>query len=750
MWRTLLILRSVLSLRLESQSSLELIPYKDSRLPFLSNIDYNRLYCFDPTSSTPGVSLLSTERTKSSTVISCKVSADCPAGTPFCLGSICRECRYPSDCPAATAFLWSRNFCSIDTNYACSECGTDSDCPSNTICRGVFDAYGVDRKRCVTCDPDAIPSDAVMKSTGTCEWFCQDPADMVGPDGKCTPCPKCLDGQMLIPTEDFALSIPRSFFPSCTMANNPRCVDCPAKNNPCANLLSPTTNWAGTPGVGQLPSQYACGTFQCKPDWWLDTSINQCRKCDYRSCPSGQQLVGCGVASAGICEPCPGPGPFINPLDLTYSVTISSDVCKPQCLSNQALVRTNATTPWICQVCSGNEACPPGYLFSGCGGPNPGQCLQCAPVPPPGSYWTGPGCSVSVCDPSICAPGQKLVGCGGTSAGLCQACPVPLPPNAVSYTTVYEEQSLTRDTCGIACASGYFSRRSSDGTTYECVRCDPSICPTSQTLVGCGGDQPGTCVSCPIPNPGLYIVGPGCATAQCPAGPSVCPAGEQYTGCGGTSPGACASCGSLPVGASSWVQSTSCDFNCNSGYYTNVTFGVKTCESCSSLAVSSCAIGQVLNGCSSTSPGICQSCPAINATTYWTGAQDCQTGSCSNRGCAPDAIAQGCGLAIAGTCTSCSIINPILPSFATGWVAIDNQCTPGCQSGAYRTPAGTCQLCDLTRCADGYVLSGCGGTDMGQCVQCTNSLDNGQCYSSHGVRLGDTGSCPAGPCPVFI
>ena len=741
------IVQSVIGIRLSGQSGSELEPFLDSRKPFLANIDYNRLYCFDSAASAPSSLIAST----TATVVSCRASTDCPAATPFCMSNVCRECRYASDCPPATSFMWTQNVCSEDTTYACSECTKDTDCVNSKICRGVSDPFGIDRKRCVSCSADSVPEDAVMRSAGSCDWFCADPTDMIGPDGKCSPGPQCLDGQMLIPTEDFALSTPRSFFSSTSMANNPRCVNCPAINNPCASLLSPTTNWAGTVGVGFLPPQYACGTFKCKSDWWLDTSINQCRQCDYRSCPSGQQLVGCGVATAGTCQGCTGPGPFINPRDLSYSISTSIDACKPQCNDNQVLVRTNATTPWICQVCGGNEVCPPGYMFSGCGGPNPGQCLQCAPMPPPGSFWSGPGCSVSVCDPSVCLPGQRLVGCGGSAAGQCQPCPASLPANAVSYSLVYDEETLSRDTCGVTCASGYFARRSpSDVSVYECVQCDPSVCAASQTLIGCGGTQPGTCQSCPVPNPGLYIAGPGCTTSQCPLDSSVCSAGQKFYGCGGTNAGACIACGPLPNGASAWVPTSPgsdlwCDFNCQPGFYSNVTFGFKTCVDCNAIAATTCAVGQVLTGCSATSPGVCRSCAPVNETTYWTGGTNCTTGSCLARGCAPGAIALGCGLTSAGTCTSCSALNS-LPQLASGWIAINNQCLPVCQAGAYRTPAGTCQVCDLTRCANGFVLSGCGDTSMGQCVACTN----GQCYAGFGLTLSDTTSCPTAQCPVAI
>jgi hypothetical protein len=756
----------------QTMQTTNLQPYNDSRLPFLPNIDYTRLYCFDSSSASsflarpipPATSLV---ETKQGTVTSCKSDADCnsASGTPFCLAGLCRECRYSSDCPAPTTFQWAQNFCSLDTSYACSECAKDSDCgeSSGKICRTVFSPYGQDRKRCVGCDPEAVPEDGVLKTQSSCDWYCQSATDMIGPDGKCEPCPTCTDGQMLVPTEDFALSQPRNFFPACPMSNNPRCIDCPAKDNPCAIILSPTSNWVGVPGVGKLPSAYACGTFKCKADWWLDSTINQCRKCDYRSCPAGQRLVGCGVASAGTCQPCPYALPvgvsYISPRDLTYTVTVPDDVCKPSCNANQTLVRANASSPWMCQMCATNEVCSPGYFFSGCGGQNPGQCLQCAPAPMAGTYWSGPGCGVTPCNPADCQAGHRLVGCGGSSAGECQACPAPLPLNAGGFRTIFDEQTLTQDTCGASCLDGFFLRRVSNSSSslntsvsaYECAACDASVCPLGQKLLGCGGDKPGRCGGCPSTNPGIYLIANSstCETAPCPTSASACPAGQFWAGCGGASPGACVSCGTLPTGAANWLPSRKCDIQCSDGYFLNVTLNglVKTCVPCADIQRKTCPVGQTLDGCGPTSTGTCESCPSINSTTYWTG-NNCDTGSCTARGCASDAIAVGCGLDNPGTCTPCASVNT-LPPFASGWTAVDNRCLVVCMPGYYRSPANTCEQCSLGRCADGMVLANCGGTEMGACTNCTARSD-GLCYVGFGVTLGDPTSCPTGPCPVFI
>lgn len=743
------------------QTSLSQIqPYNDTRLAFLPNIDYTRLYCFDTT----GSSFLAMESkravsgsTPQATVL-CKSDSDCAtvSGQPHCLGGVCRECRYATDCPSPTTFSWSQNFCSRDTNYACSECVVDGDCGSGKMCRTVGDPYNLHRKRCVACDSSRVPPDSLMKSADSCEWICPNADEMIGPDGKCTPCPKCQEGQMLVPTEDFALSQPRNFFPTCSMATNPRCVDCPGKDNPCATILSPTSGVVAGLGIGQLPAAYACGTFKCKSDWWLDSTINQCRKCDYRSCPAGQKLVGCGVNSAGVCQPCelslPPGYTYMSPKDVNNPISSSEDACKPQCGPDEKLVRANTSSPYLCQKCSGKEVCSPGFFFSGCGGLNPGQCLPCAPEPLSGTYWSGSGCDVSTCNPTDCQPGQRLVNCGGNDIGECRNCPNALPTNAAGWVTLFDEQTLTYDTCGVACNAGSYVR-SVNGSNYECVSCAFDSCPLGEQLIGCGGDQPGKCGSCPTPNPGLYLVAnsSSCDTARCPRdNTDLCPVGEYFSGCGGMSAGACTGCGPLPSGADSYISSSrKCDVQCQLEFFSNVTFDglVKTCVACNGTDIR-CPVGQRLSGCGPDSRGSCQACPMINSTTYWTGGANCTTASCMARGCAVDAIAVGCGLDSPGTCTACSSLYT-LPLFATSWTAENNRCLPVCYDGYYRTPAGTCEQCSLGRCAIGLVLSDCGGTRMGKCVSC-DAPPEGQCHISFGNQKDDTASCVSGDCPIVF
>lgn len=766
-WICLFVLRFGTAIKLSSvepQSLLSIAvePVTDSRLPFPSNLDYTRLFCFDesPGSSPPSSFVAETFATKSSTlmqratVTACKTNTDCPSATSHCLGGFCRECRYATDCPDVGgtpqgSLTSTATFCSADTGYACSECVADTDCLDGKICRSVF-SDSVNRKRCLPCSAGAVPVDAVVKTTNTCDWFCESATDMIGPDGSCQPCPICKDGEMLVPTSDFARSTPNYFFPQCAFSSSPKCISCPGRDNPCAEQLTPTSDWTGVAGVAKLAPQYPCGTFRCKPDWYLDASKNQCRKCDYRRCPAGQMLVGCRDGSAGACQACPANTlGFIDPRDMSVPITRPDDACRPACPSNTYLARLSLADPWQCAACGTDAQCPPGYMFSGCGGASPGGCLKCGTSPLPGTFWTGSGCSMSVCDFKGCAAGTVLVNCGGASAGACQTCPDALPENAVSYKAVFDEITLTDETCAVQCKDGYFTKREALAK-FSCAACDASQCAAGQQLIGCAGDSPGTCEACPTPRPGFFLnltATAPCTMSKCPVDSAACPAGERFAGCGGSSPGACVSCGTLPATADAWLANAAgskleCPVRCKADHVDELSLDGRgnTCTPCATIATG-CAVGQRLVGCSATSRGVCESCPAIGVTEFWNGQSNCASSSCQGN-CAAGMFAQGCGLGSAGTCTACGG----LPSYATAVEVADNVCRPICAQGAYRTPTNVCDACNLSRCPNGQVLTSCGGVSQGTCSACTPPA-TGMCFTGYGMLLGSLDSCPTAPCP---
>lgn len=743
------------------------IPRNDSRLPFPRDLNYNRLFCYDEVNdvAAPKFSTSFIERSRdyrpidiSGPVPSCQVDRDCEAdghNRYFCVQGQCRECRTSGDCPASST---ETRVCSEKTGFTCSICEVDSDCSNGQICRTVFD-LNLNKKRCVSCEASRVPEESILKATNSCEWICPKADEMIGPSGKCEKCPKCADGEMYVPGEDFSLTEPTAFFPKCGMASNAKCVACPGRNNQCAVQLSPSHDWTQATDVGLLPEQFPCNAFRCKEGWWLDKQKNQCRQCDFRSCKRGEQLTQCGGISPGICAACPQQAvdpekiPFIDPKDRRYPVKEAMDVCKPQCPQDTYLLKAVPTYPWQCAPCGPLAAqCPAGYFYTGCG-PNEssGECQQCGTQPMPGTYWkAGAGCSVEACDTSACEAGTVLAGCGGDFAGKCVECPNPLPENALKYVSIFDEITLTKETCGVECRDGYYLQRLGPDSTarYECRKCDEdSMCPLGQRLTGCGKEEQGECQDCPLPRHGEYFVQKdatkSCETEKCPNNSDHCKPGERFDGCGEKNPGSCESCGDLPKGAESWNHPSkiTCDVNCKPDHFTEIAHdgSLKTCTSCRSLA-RQCPVGQHLIGCSLTSPGSCQACPALPEGSYWTSGLECETALCKERRCKGGEFAKGCALSNPGECLSCG---PVLPN-SNSWTVIDNQCLPVCKTGFYRNVKGDCDACDLSDCASGMVLTQCGDTSPGVCAKCT--FQKGICFTGHGTELNDLESCPATSC----
>lgn len=758
-------------LRLQSHSStqgkLSSGRFNDSRVPFPTGLNYTQLYCYSETTTSSFADLTTTSfvEAKRQTFISCNKTADCQAAdltTPYCFQGLCRECLSASNCTARSSKTTAPLLCNLDTSFTCSECGKDSDCPSNQICRKVF-SPSVNRQQCVSCTASQVPIGSVVSDTGSCSWFCQG-YESIGSDGKCRPCPKCSDGEMLIPSSDFALATPTSFFPSCAYSSNPKCVACPGQDNPCALQMSPSSDYSNAPYVGKLPPQFPCQFFTCKTGWWLDKTIDKCKRCDLRSCPSGSFLQDCGGINPGTCTACPSQAnpsiSFIDPRDPTYTVNIPTDVCVPSCASGFFLNKPNAipSSPWICSPCSSQPPCPAGYLFSGCGGPNPGSCLLCAAAPMPGTYWSASGgCAISACAPESCKPGSFLTNCGGTSAGSCQTCPNLLPANASRYVSIYDQVTQTTDTCAVECLDNFYVVRSlTSQSKFECKQCDSSICALGEQLVECGKDQPGRCVACPPPAAGRYalpVPGSPCNTAACPKDSSICAPGTYLSGCGGTSNGSCIDCGPLPIGALSWKQvlpgsTQRCDVICGANFTAQAQLVggssssfVTQCISCNTTA-SQCPPGTQLVGCNNNSSGFCQSCPPLLAGQYWNSSLGCASSSCSSYKCGPGQYAVGCAGNYPGTCVPCG---SSLPPGASGWKVIENVCYPVCKAGFYYV-SGACSACNIGDCAVGQVLTNCGESSPGICQTCSPLPSGGSCFTSYGKSINKLDSCDIGPC----
>ena len=713
----------------------------DTRLPFPKELDFSRLYCFGDSLPVAPIRAAARLAVEGSLVeeAGCGSHGDCVENgfKKFCISGQCRECRYASDCGNPDLV-----FCSSDTDFTCAECADDSGCENSAkkVCRFVKDLNLGARKRCVDCPH--VPVSGLLDSTSACAWSCRGNS-MVGTEGDCEPCPMCGQSEMLIPASEFSLATPTSFFPTCYGSTNPKCVKCPGSDNECATQLTPTLNWEGRTDVGFLPQEFPCRAFTCKQDWFLDKDLNQCRKCDYRACGIGKFLSGCNQASPGECIECPiqtgvAEGtPFIDPQDLRYPVTSPLDVCKPSCPANTRLFRALPSYPWTCATCELANSCPIGFFFSGCGpDESSGSCSECASQPPAGSFWA-PNCKVNVCDPTACKPGTLLVGCGGSSAGRCEPCPNELPTNAFRYEARFDEVTMTTTTCGVKCGDGFFRTSPDGGLTEECTPCDPSVCGLGKRLTGCGGTERGICTDCPpIGKTDFFTPSSSSVCSSLACASQKCPPGQLRSGCGRLSAGECVSCGDLPAGATGW--STGCDVDCKSGFYKG---GTGLCIACSSSA---CSLGQRLENCGGLNPGSCTSCPAIPDSAYWVPnpSSPCTSELCSNRKCPPSQFAKNCGQSKPGDCTSC----PDLPVNATGWSVANNACTAQCGSQFFADAAGACIPCDLGMCAVGFVLAGCGGTQLGHCVPCNPLADPSLCFLSHGNLVDDKTSCPTTTC----
>ena len=763
--------------RVDQQVSLVTKSSTDNRLPFPKNLDWDRLYCFgDAIPIAPIAAAARLAINASSFVeVKCMQDSNCEGFTPFCVAGICRECRQTADCPVGNA---ASIFCSLESEYTCSACLVDADCgAADRMCRFVED-LNVVRKRCVPlCE---APPKAIMASGTTCIWTC--PAGQaVGMDGKCESCPVCAANEMLVPGNEFSLSQPNSFFPTCAQSTDPKCMLCPGADTRCA-VVDPL-------GLGRLPPQYPCGSFTCKPDWYLDSSIGQCRQCDYRACPYGHYLLDCGLGNPGTCAPCQANAvstDFMQPQDKRYSVSKATDVCKPVCPNpGQRLFRAYPNYPWTCIDCTG-ASCPLGSFYAGCGpDETDGACEKCTMLPPPGSAWSpAGGCRIQACVPGICVPGTYLVGCGGGQTGGCQACPASLPEHAERYISELDSVTMSANTCAFQCSEGFYR------TAATCTQCSPSRCASGKRLVDCGGTDPGICVDCAPIGEGNYFLASStiCQSARCTG----CGVGQWRSGCGGSSAGTCVSCGTLPVGTAEWTEVSdiqSCGVRCKSDYYMSpiiptlktptlavtVTSSLletavvtptitRTCTACASYA-SQCAVGQYLTGCGPTSPGACVGCDPIPNGTYWTGGlvagpagslggvstppasptTTCSTSLCSARNCGPAAYAAGCGQTDPGTCVSCGTV----PMNGVEWKVVANQCVLQCMSGFYANNA-ICEICNPSACATGKYLVGCSGTAAGNCTPCSPLSDNSVCYVNRGAEMDNPDSCPSAPCPLSV
>jgi hypothetical protein len=267
---------------------------------------------------------------------SCNYDGDCKKqyGRPFCVDSVCRECRESyafDDCGGLTAF------CNGATHFTCSTCSMDADCEGDSVCRAYEDPSrspgSMPRFGCTKCH---VPTGGVIISKSDCKWRCQLGQSLTG--GVCLDCPVCGADQYLSPKHS-----PSLFFATCSNATDPVCSECASigvnstDSDFCASLIDQSVARAASEPIGDLGLHLPCRYFKCKAGWFLDLTMNKCKRCHLHMCPPGQFLSGCGETDPGQCVPCPGArnkpvqGQWIDATDKANRIIQPEDTCQFTC-----------------------------------------------------------------------------------------------------------------------------------------------------------------------------------------------------------------------------------------------------------------------------------------------------------------------------------------------------------------------------------------------------------------------------------
>jgi len=510
----------------------------------------------------------------------CLTDADCGSlgRRKYCIENVCRECSpssWMSDCPNTP----DASMCSAATGYTCSQCLDDSGCSLvGGSCRFVFPGLNVSypmmpRLVCTICPQ--VPLSAEIFDASLCLWRC--PVGTVwNGQSACIAAPTCSA------TQFFGLSNATNqfYYPRAGVnMTNPVCKECSnigPINDPnfCATIVDPA-NLTGVVGaVGSLDqvldtglvAARPCGSFTCKPGYYLNSLKNRCIQCNYAACDGGFTLSGCGGDQAGTCVPCPADNLVPNSDWLNVRMAGSVNITKPSvtCSTVCKFGFHRKTTTSQCLACDEIEKtkCGVGKILNGCGpGQGTGTCESCPP-PAFNMYFTGNKCQQAPCTDkaALCPPGTALQGCGGSSSGQCVACPTALPGSAVTW----------KSGCDFLCAPGYYANK----TSNTCNQCDSGTqCGRGQYVVGCGidGVSNGTCTKCPPLGRGLYYApGKGCDATRC--NPLTCASDQKLVGCGYGEVGFCTSCGAVPAGIHSLSRHVTvgtvrqCAPSCNAGF----------------------------------------------------------------------------------------------------------------------------------------------------------------------------------------
>ncbi|KCV68124.1 TKL protein kinase [Fonticula alba] len=395
-------------------------------------------------------------------------------------------------------------------------------------------------------------------------------------------------------------------------------------------------------GVDCLPCDAACATCNGPTDkdcWRCASGVLQggdcVQDCAARHVAVGDRCLPChvscaecaGVRSTECLPACPGgllalpagqsPTRCVPACPVGYHTSMGGcRQCTEHCASCPESNDTCALCDrgWLLASPDCLAECPAGSVAQGglcatchascatCYGPDPENCLTCAPSKPlgmdgacfdacpPGTFQSGEACMA--CNPACAA-------CSGPAATECTSCPGSRP--------------LMDGACLAACPGGWFA----DGGV--CVECDAG-CRTC--------DGPATCTSCPA---GLMLRPDGSCGTACPAGWAGCTGAGRCEAC----PEHCTACAisdadCAPVctvcTGGHFLWDGACHLSCPAGQFADP--GSAACRACDSDCrtcagaadrCTSCTTGVLLvseGACVSSCPGpsapaqgICLDCP---------------------------------------------------------------------------------------------------------------------------------------------
>ena len=214
--------------------------------------------------------------------------------------------------------------------------------------------------------------------------------------------------------------------PACVATTAPRPRQCNGLDNDCDGTIDdgPCPSGTACDGTacvascleGGCHAGYTCSAGLCIESDCLNVSCPQGERCVAGHCADPCAGVSCPAGQAcraGACvDPCAG-------LDCGMGQVCVAGTCKPAC---------------PCTVCAASETCQSA-------GVQAGRCVQtaCASLTCPAGRVCNAGACVDACAGAVCPAGQTC------KAGTCAAAPVVDAGADASYTLVFPEAGLVRD-----------------------------------------------------------------------------------------------------------------------------------------------------------------------------------------------------------------------------------------------------------------------------------------------------------------